>query len=243
MPTHVPLPGSLAIDAGAPDDGATPEFDQRGEPYQRVVGNRIDVGAVERQTVGGVANGNFNQDSAVDGADFLAWQRGYGNSNATINDGDGTADGEVDGNDLAVWKNQFGSVILRSETTATPLLLDAQMMTNDSSSMNAVDAPQSAASDLARLAGVSSGRAGIVPSLISSQRADHSWDLEWRDAAIDLSRFSPAMAHVSRVNDLASILSSQPVDQVAADELLAEAAVDEAFALESAWGLPDGLSD
>ncbi len=57
--THVPLPGSPAIDAGDPTalagvDGV-PEFDQRGNPFQRVVdgdgavGARIDIGAVETQ--------------------------------------------------------------------------------------------------------------------------------------------------------------------------------------------------
>jgi CSLREA domain-containing protein len=51
-PTHVPLPGSPAIDAGdpvlEPGIGDTPEFDQRGAPYPRVVDARIDIGAVER---------------------------------------------------------------------------------------------------------------------------------------------------------------------------------------------------
>lgn len=243
MPTHLPLPGSLAIDAGAPDDGATPEFDQRGEPYQRVVGNRIDMGAVERQTVGGVANGNFNQDSAVDGADFLAWQRGYGKSNATINDGDGTADGEVDGNDLAVWKNQFGSVFQRAETAATPLLLDAQMMTNDSSSMNAVDAPQSVASGLSRLAGVRLGAIEVATAAGQLHRVDHFTCLETYVAATYLPALSPAKVLDRRVRDAVSFLSSQSTHQVAGSDVLAEATIDEAFALESAWGLPDGWSN
>ena len=47
-PTHAPLPGSLALDAGDPayvaEPGAT---DQRGEPYARVVGDAIDLGAYE----------------------------------------------------------------------------------------------------------------------------------------------------------------------------------------------------
>ena len=243
MPTHLPLPGSLAIDAGAPDDGATPEFDQRGEPYQRVVGNRIDMGAVERQTVGGVANGNFNRDSAVDGADFLAWQRGYGKSNATVNDGDGTADGEVDGNDLAVWKNQFGSVFQRAETTATPLLLDAEMMTDDSSSMNAVDAPQSAGSGLSRLAGVRLGAIEVATAAGQLHRVDHFTRLETYAAATSSHALSPSQVLDRRVSDAVSFLSSQPTHQVAGSDVLAEAAVDEAFALESAWGLPDGWSD
>jgi len=41
--THALLPGSPAIDAGGP------EFDQRGPNFKRVVNNRIDIGAFERQ--------------------------------------------------------------------------------------------------------------------------------------------------------------------------------------------------
>ena len=49
--THALLPGSPAIDAGDPlavagSDGV-PQFDQRGVPYSRVVGGRIDMGAFE----------------------------------------------------------------------------------------------------------------------------------------------------------------------------------------------------
>jgi hypothetical protein len=44
--TRLPLAGSPAIDTGLP--GATPpEFDQRGAGFPRVVGGRVDVGAVE----------------------------------------------------------------------------------------------------------------------------------------------------------------------------------------------------
>jgi CSLREA domain-containing protein len=52
--THALLPGSPAINAGdlnavAGEDGV-PEFDQRGEPFGRIVGGRIDIGAFEYQT-------------------------------------------------------------------------------------------------------------------------------------------------------------------------------------------------
>jgi hypothetical protein len=49
--THKPLAGSPVIDAGdaalEPGVGDTPNFDQRGAPFSRVVGARIDIGAVE----------------------------------------------------------------------------------------------------------------------------------------------------------------------------------------------------
>jgi len=46
--THRPQTGSPAIDAGDPSIMFDPsEFDQRGAPFDRVVGGRIDIGAVE----------------------------------------------------------------------------------------------------------------------------------------------------------------------------------------------------
>ncbi|WP_428304067.1 choice-of-anchor Q domain-containing protein [Lacipirellula sp.] len=105
--TMAPLAGSPAINGGDPTSvagaGVVPLVDQRGAGYSRVLGWRIDLGAVE------VASGDFNNDGRVDGADFLAWQRQYG-STATPSgsgaDGDGT--GSIDGADLNVWREQFG---------------------------------------------------------------------------------------------------------------------------------------
>jgi hypothetical protein len=48
-------------------------------------------------------------DGAVDGADFLIWQRGVGTMNAARTDGDANDDDDVDGVDLAAWQQQFGS--------------------------------------------------------------------------------------------------------------------------------------
>jgi hypothetical protein len=52
--------------------------------------------------------GDLNYDGAVDGADFLVWQRGLGAANATTMQGDGNRDQLVNGLDLAVWRQQFG---------------------------------------------------------------------------------------------------------------------------------------
>jgi hypothetical protein len=52
---------------------------------------------------------DFRFDGAVDGADFLAWQRNFGKApNATRADGDATFDGVVDASDLAAWAHDFG---------------------------------------------------------------------------------------------------------------------------------------
>lgn len=55
----------------------------------------------------GMENGDFNGDEVVDGADFLAWQRGVGGM-ASLANGDANADGAVDAADLAIWSEQFG---------------------------------------------------------------------------------------------------------------------------------------
>jgi hypothetical protein len=47
--THVPLPGSPAIDAGDPNFTPPPLRDQRGPCFHRLFGHRIDIGSVETQ--------------------------------------------------------------------------------------------------------------------------------------------------------------------------------------------------
>lgn len=109
---HALLPGSPAIDAGdptlVPGEGVTPEFDQRGAPYSRLAGQRVDIGAIERQEVGTALSADFNFDGVVDGSDFLAWQRGFGAAPGSFPAGDATDDGVVDGDDLGVWQDRFG---------------------------------------------------------------------------------------------------------------------------------------
>ncbi len=52
-------------------------------------------------------NADANNDNKVDGADFLAWQKGLGQDDGTsVAIGDFNYDGVVDGEDLAVWKTQ-----------------------------------------------------------------------------------------------------------------------------------------
>jgi len=47
--THLPLPGSPAIDAGDPNFTRPPFHNQRGCGFYRVFGRRIDIGSVETQ--------------------------------------------------------------------------------------------------------------------------------------------------------------------------------------------------
>jgi hypothetical protein len=51
--------------------------------------------------------GDFNQDDDVDGLDFLALQRGFGNGDK-LADGDANWDDTVDADDLNIWAQQYG---------------------------------------------------------------------------------------------------------------------------------------
>jgi hypothetical protein len=54
-------------------------------------------------------NADFDADGIIDGADFLAWQRGVGIADPELANGDADGSGDVDGADLAVWAEQFGT--------------------------------------------------------------------------------------------------------------------------------------
>ncbi len=51
---------------------------------------------------------DFDSDGDVDGADFLAWQRGVA-AGTTFPDGDANNSGTVDATDLAIWQAAYGS--------------------------------------------------------------------------------------------------------------------------------------
>ncbi len=121
--THALTAGSAAIDAGRPlalpGVRGVPRFDQRSDPYTRVYGGRIDIGAVERQPRPLFAD--FSRDGVVDGEDFLIWQQNFGLSNGgTRDDGDADDDGDVDGEDFLVWQAEFapGGVAATRNTAA-----------------------------------------------------------------------------------------------------------------------------
>jgi CSLREA domain-containing protein len=123
--THALLPGSPAVGAGdpsfTPGQGGAPEFDQRGAPFTRLAGGRIDIGAFELQSPSGALQADFDLDGDADGNDFLQWQRNLGKTaGATVRHGDATADGDVDAQDLAVWRARFsGAGAAASDVAST----------------------------------------------------------------------------------------------------------------------------
>jgi hypothetical protein len=100
---------------------------------------------------------DFNASARIDGADFLAWQRGLGvAAGATRDQGDADGDGDVDAADLASWRFQFGVVVAApaavslpsSEVASSELVAAAVVAQNDLEASSALD--------IASLAGASS---------------------------------------------------------------------------------------
>ena len=119
------LPGSPAIDAGDPAAvagvGTVPQYDQRDAPFGRIVGERIDMGALETQA--NPLPGDYNYNGIVDTADYTIWQDTRGSAVDFRADGDGN--GIIDEADYDVWRDNFGATLpiagagaaLRSEST------------------------------------------------------------------------------------------------------------------------------
>ena len=110
--TQALLPGSPAINAGDPAAvagmGGVPLYDQRGAPWSRVVGGRLDIGAVESQP--NPLPGDYNFDGLVDAADYCVWRDTLGAAGDLRADGDGN--GTIETADYNQWKGYFGSILL-----------------------------------------------------------------------------------------------------------------------------------
>lgn len=59
--------------------------------------------------VGLETSADFDEDTDVDGLDFLTWQKGFGAAGG-LGQGDANNSGTVDGADLTVWEEQFGQL-------------------------------------------------------------------------------------------------------------------------------------
>jgi predicted outer membrane repeat protein len=219
--THLPLAGSVAINNGNPSFSAnafTPPMttDQRGTGFARVLGGRIDSGAVESNLSPYTAD--FDIDGRVTGTDFLMWQRGNGiNSGATKAQGDANGDGRVNGLDLTAWRSQFGAG--SAEAAALPAaeggggsgeaMLAAAVMApaalgaasgGDSAPVASNSARRGAAIDAASLAGA--GVPGATPHGRPASRPAQRHAL--RDAALDF-----AHAHRGARDALAALADDE----------------------------------
>jgi hypothetical protein len=142
--THALLPGSPAINAGDPDAKAgaagVPLNDQRGALFSRVVGTRIDIGAIESQP--NPLAGDYNFDGTVDTADFVVWRKTAGS--LTDLRADGNRDGVVNDTDRLVWMANFGRPILSSSSPAMDedlASLRARLLDRAFDALGAADGP------------------------------------------------------------------------------------------------------
>ena len=120
--THAPLPGSPVINAGdpaaSPGASGVPVNDQRGAPFTRVYGGRIDMGAVESQP--NPLPGDYNFNGVVDMADYILWRDTAGSTSDLRADGNG--DGIVNEADRLFWRTHFGENL---QQTASMLAFSA----------------------------------------------------------------------------------------------------------------------
>ncbi len=116
--TRALLPGSPALDGGAVITGPPQGYDQRGNPYSRMVDGtgdgvvRIDVGAYESQGVPQFALGDCNHDDSVNAGDYTMWRNTTGQIVAPFTGADADGNGVVDAGDYDVWRSHFGQGLL-----------------------------------------------------------------------------------------------------------------------------------
>jgi len=73
-------------------------------------GDELSNNTIVAFTATAIPSADFNADGAVDGTDFLNWQRGLGQTiGATHAEGDADRDGDVDADDLSHWRGDFGT--------------------------------------------------------------------------------------------------------------------------------------
>jgi predicted outer membrane repeat protein len=125
--TRALLSGSPALDAGDPAAVAgasgVPQFDQRGTPFSRVVGARVDIGAVEMAAATGPAlPGDYNLNHSVDAGDYVLWRKTNGSSvSPSYSGADGDGNSTVNSDDYPVWRSHFGNTSPGSGSAAQAL--------------------------------------------------------------------------------------------------------------------------
>ena len=106
--------GGLGGGAAIQYDGGATKVVTFGFPFETIT-SESDRSAVMDRVLEffelGSPTADFNADTHINGADFLAWQRGFGKSTGVVlADGDADGNGVVDGDDLGVWETQYGLV-------------------------------------------------------------------------------------------------------------------------------------
>lgn len=89
-------------------------FDSDGDTLMFTLIDNIRVEAVAP-----AEDADFNDDSKVDGTDFLIWQRTFGGGGG-LPKGDADGNGQINATDLAIWKSKFGMSSAVSSAAAVP---------------------------------------------------------------------------------------------------------------------------
>jgi hypothetical protein len=95
------LPGGAAVTGSFGRADIRIQVDENGELY---IISKSD--GMIRYIVEALGDADFNNDSAVDGADYLIWQRNLGSAGG-LEQGDADGDGRVTSADLGFWRQQF----------------------------------------------------------------------------------------------------------------------------------------
>jgi hypothetical protein len=127
---------------------------------------------------------DFDSDSDVDGADFLAWQRGLGSTDAAATRANGNADNDadVDADDLAAWAASF----------AAPRTPSGQYLGMDSDELGKIRSqiPDGQLDHHIKLAGLNPARRITFIDIKAGSDADITDD--WKKWSTDAGEESPA---------------------------------------------------
>jgi len=79
----------------------------------------LDLQIIAPEAGAFVPSADFNEDTDIDGSDFLIWQRGF-NAAGVLAQGDADDSGFVDAADLAIWEAQYGVPPLNAAASSVP---------------------------------------------------------------------------------------------------------------------------
>jgi hypothetical protein len=113
-----PGTGGAAIQYAHPISGS--KVVNFGFPFETITTAANRAAVMDRVLRYFIPNADFDAGGRIDGADFLAWQRGFGTpSGAGPTAGDADGDRNVDADDLAIWRAQFGDAADAATASAT----------------------------------------------------------------------------------------------------------------------------
>ncbi|MCA9260241.1 MAG: lamin tail domain-containing protein, partial [Planctomycetales bacterium] len=93
--------------------------------------------------------GDFNGNGRADGFDFLAWQRGFGLTNALPSQGDADGDADVDAQDLQIWETAWQSSPATTFASSSAAAAQSLALTSESDLQTIAAAVDAAFADAA----------------------------------------------------------------------------------------------